>query len=629
MKRTPLLLTAFLAAISLTACSFSLAEDITPPPSYQSPPQAPQATEAQVALVPPVSPDPGNGEAIYVEKCAACHGPTGRGDGEQASLLENPPTALGDPEVAHAATLAGWYEVVTNGRMDRFMPPFTSLSDQQRWDVAAYALTLSSDPQAIIDSAALFEQECAGCHGPQGSGAGPLAPLSDPATAAGKSAETYYNIITSGTADMPAYQDTLSEDQRWALADYTRSLMFAPAAGAQAEAPSASSTSVAEVTSTPALPASEEITATTEISAAAEVGSLGGKLVNQSSDPLPQGQMVTIHAFDNMAIAETFTTTVAADGTFSLGQVDMPAGRVFMATTEINGALYTSDIASVDAATTAIDLQIVVWGTTTDTSQLSVDRLHLFFDFSNAEYVQVVELFLITNPTDRTIVAEENGGPVITFMLPEGAANLQFQDSGLGERYVETPGGFGDTSPIQPGTAQQQVLFAYDMPYDRKLNLSIPLTLPVGAVTVLLPDNGVQVNSDQLQDGGTRDVQGTAYRMYNGGAINRGDTLSLNLNGKPGDGTSFLNLGNVSTLVIVIAGLGVVLVALGVGMYFYTRTKSEPEPEPAYEENEENLMDAIISLDDSYKEGKLSEEAYRARRAELKTKLQRLQDDHG
>jgi hypothetical protein len=37
-------------------------------------------------------------------------------------------------------------------------------------------------------------------------------------------------------------------------------------------------------------------------------------------------------------------------------------------------------------------------------------------------------------------------------------------------------------------------------------------------------------------------------------------------------------------------------------------------------------MDAIIALDDQYKEGRLPEEAYRARRDELKEKLRRVEN---
>ena len=42
--------------------------------------------------------------------------------------LTSAPAKLGDPQIARDARPAAWYEVVTNGRMDRLMPAFASPS---------------------------------------------------------------------------------------------------------------------------------------------------------------------------------------------------------------------------------------------------------------------------------------------------------------------------------------------------------------------------------------------------------------------------------------------------------------------------------------------------------------------
>src|SRR5687768_16801598 len=103
----------------LPACNFTLAEDITPPPNYVSP--TPAATLGP--LFPVQAPSTTNGALIYAEKCAACHGRTGLGDGEQGIQLSVPVSALGLLEVARPASPAQWYTVVTRGNMERFMPP--------------------------------------------------------------------------------------------------------------------------------------------------------------------------------------------------------------------------------------------------------------------------------------------------------------------------------------------------------------------------------------------------------------------------------------------------------------------------------------------------------------------------
>jgi hypothetical protein len=45
---------------------------------------------------------------------------------------------------------------------------------------------------------------------------------------------------------------------------------------------------------------------------------------------------------------------------------------------------------------------------------------------------------------------------------------------------------------------------------------------------------------------------------------------------------------------------------------------------PPENENPDDLMDAIITLDDLYKAGEIPEDAYLKRRAELKERLRRL-----
>ena len=145
------------ALLSLLSAACSLAGDVTPPPALATAQMArpvPTVGTPNDLTPPDGPPDLTAGAAIYLDKCAACHGLTGMGDGELAASLQFPPAALGDPVVAQAARPEEWYAVVTQGRMDRLMPGFVSLSDQERWDVVGYALSLSSAPVQQADPSA-------------------------------------------------------------------------------------------------------------------------------------------------------------------------------------------------------------------------------------------------------------------------------------------------------------------------------------------------------------------------------------------------------------------------------------------------------------------------------------------
>jgi hypothetical protein len=82
-----------------------------------------------------------------------------------------------------------------------------------------------------------------------------------------------------------------------------------------------------------------------------------------------------------------------------------------------------------------------------------------------------------------------------------------------------------------------------------------------------------------------------------------------------------------NNLIIGLAALGLVMILVGVMLYRRTQLRvALPEAagtpsEPLEQKDEQDLIDAIIALDDLYKEGKLPDEAYQKRRADLKTQL--------
>jgi hypothetical protein len=268
--------------------------------------------------------------------------------------------------------------------------------------------------------------------------------------------------------------------------------------------------------------------------------------------------------------------------------------------------------------------------TTTDASILSVDRLHLLMEYVDPDTLRVVEMYVISNPGDRIVVAPGEGDPVVSFTIPEGATNLQFQDGVVGERYVVMPDGFGDVAVVRPGAGQHQVIYSYDLPYKSKLEFNQPIDLPVNAVVILLPEDGIRIKGEQLSDMGTRDVQGLAYRMYSSDPIEAGDNLVMDISGRPNSGGPALALGSNTNLVIGLLAFGIVLILVGGWLYLRTRNGQFDEDESVVDqeatldedgEDVDMLLDAILALDDQYKAGELPEEAYTKRRAELKARI--------
>jgi hypothetical protein len=146
---------------------------------------------------------------------------------------------------------------------------------------------------------------------------------------------------------------------------------------------------------------------------------------------------------------------------------------------DYGGVVYGSDLAVAEDGKTSLELPLQIYDSTTDPSSLSVDRLHYFFEFVDENTLRVLELYIISNPGEKTVVAAKEGEPVLSFQVPQDATNLQFEEGVLGDRFIQTPDGFGDTVPVRPGSGNYQVMYQYELPYNRKLELSRPINLPV------------------------------------------------------------------------------------------------------------------------------------------------------
>ncbi len=609
-KITVFVFISLFLAVILAGCGLSLAQDVTPPP-YAESYTALDTPVASGAIFPLVPPDPAEGGAIYNEKCIACHGAAGLGDGPQAGQLPVPVAPLGDPSLARQAKPVDWFNMVTKGNLERYMPGFSSLDDRQRWDVVAYALTLSMDPGLVEEGQKVFEQNCQSCHGESGQGSADAPSWLDDATLlAQHSLEEIIAIASEGSAAMPGFAGELSQTEIEAVAVYTRTLSFANfTAPTSAPATTTSQgTLQAEASATPA--------------AAVGTVTIQGKVINGSGGLLPEGLRAVLSRFEGTNQVSAQETDVV-DGAYQFEGIEIVPEQTYMVTVDYQGLTYGSDLyhTSENPQESVVDLPIEFYDTTTDVSALRAERMHIFFDFSNPESVQIAELFILTNIGNRVIIPGEDMPGVVEYQLPADATNLQFEQGALGERYVQTEKGFADTAAVEPGSGQQ-ILFAYDVPYSKKMSLSIPIPVDVDAAVVMAPQGSMTLQSDQLRSTGQRDVQGVSLELYTATALTAGSTLEMTISANSGGGLP-LRLGGTSGLLIGAAVLGVALIGAGYWLLRQRRreTSAEPESQSDAEGTAEDLMDAIIALDDRYKAGDLPEEAYLRRRNELKEQL--------
>lgn len=223
------------------------------------------------------------GKAIYFERCSFCHGLLGDGEGPAARYLDPRPRdfTLGTfkfrtTQSGELPTDADLFRTVSRGLSGTAMQAFDSdlikngLTEAERWAVIAYVKTFAVEfedpdldpvatgkvialpanpapftPETVARGAEVFERaQCWSCHGKLGRGDGNKEFRQDDwgfpirirnvtlpwKIKAGTEVEDIYMRFTSGISGtpMPSFVKTLSEEDRWDLANYIKSLQHEP-----------------------------------------------------------------------------------------------------------------------------------------------------------------------------------------------------------------------------------------------------------------------------------------------------------------------------------------------------------------------------------------------------------------
>ncbi|HEY2821720.1 MAG TPA: cytochrome c [Candidatus Acidoferrum sp.] len=103
----------------------------------------PDEARAMKNPISPANADLDSIRPIYRDKCSACHGFTGKGDGHDASLYDPKPTDFTDVPQMSRVTDGELFYKLTEGRKP--MPSFKKrLTDEQRWRMILLIRTLSA-----------------------------------------------------------------------------------------------------------------------------------------------------------------------------------------------------------------------------------------------------------------------------------------------------------------------------------------------------------------------------------------------------------------------------------------------------------------------------------------------------
>ncbi len=637
MKLRYAILFIFMAVLS-SACT--LASDITPPPDYIPPTPMPTLG----ALFPASAPIVQNGATIFATECAPCHGNQGLGDGPQSQQLPVPVPAIGMAEKGQLASPAEWFTVVTRGNMDRFMPPFADkLSDQERWDVVSYVMTLHTTPDQIAQGKSLFDANCPNC----------AAKFTNQEKMSALSEADLIGIMRKGSGDIPAFGSNFSDADASAVAAYLRTLTFAaptPPTATPTTAPISTETPTTDsgTPSTPGTPATPAVseTGTTQSSAteaatqattgtpgtpAASVGNISGTVQMASGASLPANMVVTLRGFDHAQDPTTQTTspqevltktgTVAADGAFVFENVELPVNRIYVAEVSYSGVQFQSNFTAVKAGDTKLSLPAVkLYEASSDTNLLTVEQVHLYSDFATQGTAQFIEIYSFSNNSDKAVIISTDGSSIPFIKLPDGAQGTGYEAGQNSAPFVSADNGVA----VVPSDTPYSIIGFFTLPYDKQVVVNQPFAINAASVLLLIPE-GMKVDSKQLTDAGVQNIQNNNYQEYSVKNFKAGDTLTFTVSGSPKATSSTTATSNTQQGLLVGAGaLGLALIVAGAWLYLRDRRRGEEDDDEDEFESADEVMDAMLALDDLHRAGKISDEAYQKRRDELKEILKEM-----
>ena len=358
------------------------------------------------------------------------------------------------------------------------------------------------------------------------------------------------------------------------------------------------------------------ILASAPISAATPaMGTINGLVENHTGGTRPAaGLAVKLTALVNGAEQEAKDATTDARGRFSFA-VRVDPQRSYVAKITYKGGEYESPAITFAPEQTLRQVHLRVYEPTNDPSVLKVNVHHIIVEPGEGA-VQVAELLVFTNSTDRTYVGgqprADGKRETLQFSLPAGAANLQYMQ-GLMECCLSvTDIRMVDTMDVEPG--MREIAYSYTLPVSRT-SLSLTRRLDYAAERLEVFGNGaaqLAVSPLARQDD-VKTEQGV-YARFSGASVGAGTDVNLALSGLPVPRSS-------TRRAAIAAFAGMITAAL---VYPFLRRARRPVDRTGPTQTREELIRAVAALDDRFEAGEIPEDEYGARRARLMDQIREL-----
>ena len=356
--------------------------------------------------------------------------------------------------------------------------------------------------------------------------------------------------------------------------------------------------------------------------------SISGEVVNGTpGGEMHAGRLVVLHILMQDGNQDFRSATTDANGAFSFA--DVPTANVlgYLLVATHLGVDYTLEILPGEPLT---GLELEIFETTTGIEAVGIvlDSVMIADWDVTGRTLSVLELVQLENNGSQTFVpdlSQPANMAFLRFALPSDARDLQVQTQLPEGQVLQVDRGFAVTTAVPPG--QHGMAFTYTVPYQGdQVDFSRRFSLGAQAFRLLIPvDLGSAINS-ALSSGDDVRIGDTDFRVLQAEGVPPGGTVDVILDNLPQPSllsTATNSLSESTAIWVVpitlVLGLSALLV---IGIVRRRRVPSVAENSAAQgASTKDELIRAIVELDDRLQRNEVTEEEHENQRQILKAQL--------
>ncbi|MBI2954555.1 MAG: hypothetical protein HYY30_09595 [Chloroflexi bacterium] len=302
-------------------------------------------------------------------------------------------------------------------------------------------------------------------------------------------------------------------------------------------------------------------------------GVLEGTVVNKTGGEAPvNGQEVELTALkEDGSTGLTLVTRTDDGGNFRFADLTGGDTSTYVLSTRFQDVEYQASVKSSELAESRGKADIVVYDSA-DEVGIQVELAHLVVEVDPATRdLTVLEVAIVENPSDRTLVPKAWNGQTLWFPLLRGALHPQVTE-GLDQ--VADPNkdvdGLGYTGPVPPG--KRQVVYSYMLANPgSSFNIAKQLAYPTGKVNVLMADVGQGISGPKFFSQSPVTIKDRNYLFLTGESFEAGQSVDLAVSNFPSPSSSpgSGSMDQVRWAVLAVMGAGALALLLA-----YPRVRS-------------------------------------------------------